>query len=89
MRPLNQKFNAITRIIRLSYKSKSPDLYEKFSRIVSDLGHYFEDNEFDNVLSPEEPKFFIVWDEVIAKQKNPQHQFYSIQNKHTQKQHMM
>ena len=39
---LKSKFNAITRIIRLSYKSKSPDLYEKFSRIVSDLGHFLK-----------------------------------------------
>jgi hypothetical protein len=80
---LKSKFNAITRIIRLSYKSKSPDLYEKFSRIVSDLGHYFEDDEFNNELSPEELKKFIVWDEVIAKQKSLENQFYSIQNKHT------
>ena len=55
---IKSKFNAITRIIRLSYKSKSPDLYEKFSRIVSDLGHYFEDDEFNNELSPEELKKF-------------------------------
>jgi hypothetical protein len=52
---LKSKFNGITRIRRLSYKSNSPDLYEKFSRIVGDLGHYFEDDEFDNEL-PEEFK---------------------------------
>jgi len=53
---LKSKFNAITRIIRLSYKSKQPDLYEKFSYIVFDLGVYFEDDEFDNELSPEEER---------------------------------
>jgi hypothetical protein len=46
------RFNGITRIIRFSYKSNSPDLYETFSRIVSDLGHYFEGDEFENKLSP-------------------------------------
>ena len=78
---LKSKFNGITRIIRLSYKSKSPDLYEKFSRIVSDLGHYFEDDEFDNELSPEELKKFIQWDDVIAKQKSLENTFNSILNK--------
>jgi hypothetical protein len=78
---LKSKFNGITRIIRLSYKSKSPDLYEKFSRIVSDLGHYFEDDEFDNELSPEEFKKFIQWDDVMAKQKSLEITFNSIQNK--------
>ena len=78
---LKTKFNAITRIIRLSYKSKSPDLYEKFSRIVNDLGHYFEDDEFDNELSPEEWKKFIKWEVVMEKQKQLENQFYSIQNK--------
>jgi hypothetical protein len=80
---LKSKFNGITRIIRLSYKSKSPDLYEKFSRIVSDLGHYFEDDEFDNELSPEEFKKFIPWDEVIARQNSLENTFNSIQNKQT------
>ena len=82
---VKSKFNAITRILRLAFKSKTPDLYEKFSRIVSDLGAYFEDDEFDNMLSPEEEHKFITWDIVIAKQKQLERQFYSIQNKHTKK----
>ena len=82
---LKSRFNAITRIMRLAFKSKTPDLYEKFSRIVYDLGEYFEDDEFDNVLSPEEEHKFITWDIVIAKQKQLERQFYSIQNKHTKR----
>ncbi len=78
---LEPKFNGITRIIRSSYKSKSPDLYEKFPRIVSDLGPYFEDDEFDNELSPEEFKKFIKWDDVMAKQKSLENSFNSIPNK--------
>jgi hypothetical protein len=50
---------------------------------VSDLGHYFEDDEFDNELSPEEFKKFIQWDDVMAKQKSLEKTFNSIQNKQT------
>lgn len=80
---LKSKFNGITRIMRIAFKSKTPDLYEKFSYIVFDLGVYFEDDEFNNELSPEEELKFINWDIVISKQKNLQRQFYSLQNKHT------
>ena len=80
---LKSKFNAITRILRLALKSKTPDLYEKFSYIVFDLGIHFEDDEFKNELSPEEAKKFVSWDVVLAKQKHLERQFYSIQNKHT------
>ena len=69
--------------MRLAFKSKTPDLYEKFSRIGHDLGDYFDDDEYDNVLSPEEEHKFITWDIVIAKQKQLERQFYPIQNKHT------
>ena len=80
---VKSRFNAITRIMRLAFKSKTPDLYEKFSRIVRDLGDYFDDDEYDNILSPEEEHKFITWDIVITKQKQLERQFYSIQNKHT------
>jgi len=45
--------------MRLAFKSKTPDLYEKFSRIGHDLGDYFDDDEYDDVLSPEEEHKFI------------------------------
>ena len=80
---VKSKFNAITRIIRLAYKSKQPDLYEKFSYIVFDLGVYFEDDEFDNELSPEEEKKFIQWDVVLNKRNQLERQFYSLQNKNS------
>ncbi len=80
---LKSKFNGISTIIRLLYKGKSADSYEKFSRKVSDLGHYFEDDEFDNKLSPEEFRKFIQWDDVLAKQKSLENLFNSIQNKQT------
>ncbi len=83
MQPLNQNFNAITRILQLAFKSKTPDLYEKFSCSVFDLGIHFEDDELRNELSPEEAKKFVSWDEVLAKQKQLEWQFYSIQNQHT------
>ena len=41
---LKLKFNAITRILGLSFKSKRPDLYQKFSHIIFDLEVYFEDD---------------------------------------------
>jgi hypothetical protein len=66
---LKSKFNAITRIIRLAYKSKTPDLYRNFSQIVLDLGHYFDMDEAKNELSPDEAKKFITWEVVMAKQK--------------------
>ncbi len=66
---VKSRFNAITRIMRLAFKSKTPDLYEKFSRIGHDLGDYFDDDEYDDVLSPEEEHKLITWDIVIAKQK--------------------
>ena len=80
---LKSKFNAITRILKLAFKSKTPDLYEKFSHIVYDLGIHFEDDEFKNELSPEEAKKFVSWDIILAKQKQLERQFYSLQNKRT------
>ena len=80
---LKSKFNAITRILRLAFKSKTPDLYSKFSYIVFDLGIHFEDDEHNNELSPEEEKKFVSWDVILARQQQLQRQFYSIQNKHT------
>ena len=41
---LKTKFNAIARIMRLAFKSKKPDIYEKFSQIIIDLGDYIEDD---------------------------------------------
>ena len=55
----------------------------KFSNIVSDLGAHFDDDEFENELSPEEEKKFIHWEVVISKQKELERQFNSIQNKNT------
>ena len=80
---LKSKFNAITRIIRLAYHSKTSDLYSKFSYIVFDLGIHFEDDEFKNELSPEEIKKFVFWDFILVTQQHLQRKFYSIQNKHT------
>ena len=80
---LKSKFNAITRIIRLAYKSKTPDLYRKFSQIVLDIGQYFDLDEARNELSPEEEKKFIAWEVVVAKQKQLEKQFNTIQNKNS------
>ena len=80
---LKSKFNGIARVLRLAFKSKTPDLYEKFSHIIFDLGIHFEDDEFNNELSPEEEKKFVSWDIVMARQKQLEQQFYSIQNKQT------
>lgn len=78
---LKTKFNAIARIMRLAFKSKKPDLYEKFSQIIIDLGDYIEDDEAQNELSPEEEKKFVKWEVVMAKQKELENKFYSLQNK--------
>ena len=81
---LKGRFNAITRIFRIAFETKTYDLYDKFSTMVIFLGQYFDDDEYNNELSEIELKKFITFDVVLDKQKELQKQFELIQNKQTQ-----
>ena len=48
-----------------------------------DIGQYFDLDEARNELSPEEEKKFIAWEVVVAKQKQLEKQFNTIQNKNS------
>ena len=70
---LKSKFNAITRIMRLALKSKTPYLDEKFSYIVYDWGAHFEGDEYK--MNNHQKK------SIMSRQKQLEKHFNSIENK--------
>jgi len=80
---IKSKFNAITRIFRIAYKTKNYYLYEKYSALVIFLGSQFESDEFNNELSQYERKKYIDWTNVLWRQKQLENIFNSLPDKKT------
>ena len=78
---IKSRFNAITRIFRITYETKNYELYDKYSSCIIFLSQQFEADEFDNELSEEEMKKFVTFDVVLNKQKELQKQFEILRNK--------
>ena len=78
---IKSRFNAITRIFRITYETKNYELYVKYSSCIIFLTRQFEADEFDNVLSEEEMKKFVTFNIVLNKQKELQKQFELLRNK--------
>ena len=57
---IKSRFNVITRIFRIADETKNYQLYEKYSALVLFLNYQFEYDEFENVLSEEEMKKFVL-----------------------------
>lgn len=80
---LKSRFNAMTRIFRIAYETKTYPLYEKYSGLVLFLSNQFEADEHNNELSQLELKKFVPFNIVLDKQKELQQQFNAMQNKNT------
>lgn len=82
---IKSRFNAITRIFRISYKTKNYELYDKYSGLVIFLGTHFEIDEFKQELSETELKKFVSFDKIFAIQRKLQIQFEGMEKKNTVK----
>ena len=82
---IKSRINAMTRIFRIAYQTKSYELYDKYSGLVIFLGAHFELDEFNNELSELELKKFVPFNKILEIQQKLQKQFEIMDNKQTVK----
>ncbi len=82
---LENRFNAILRMMRIAYGNKLAPVYKLFSVMVFLLHDAKLYNEGDNELNIYEAKKYINWLDVIKIQQTMEDEFDSIDDKYTQK----
>jgi hypothetical protein len=80
---LENRFNAILRIIRIAYGNKTAPLYKLFSELVFQLHDVILLDEGSNRLNADEAKKYVNWLDVLKIQKRMEDTFEAMEDKYT------